>query len=375
MALSLSFVVTSLGTTQAALLARELNFKALELRQIGATLVGAVVGISVAASGFGAWAIVWQQLAIGAASTVLLWRFMSWRPSFRFSLASLRALGGFGGTLFVQNLIYFAGRNGGNLLIGRYLGAAALGTYALAYNVVLAPFNQVGGPIQQVLFPAFSRMQSDRARMADVWIRVTRLVGAVSISSLVGLFVVAPDFVQVVLGPDWSGATSVLRILAIVGIVQSLQTLNGEILLALGRVRTLLWFTVVWFAASMTAFVVGLEWGIEGVAASYALVICLVEPLNAYLTARALGISLWRFVGGLAGVVQASALMGLAVAALRLLLIEFDVPASARLVLCIVAGFAVFLPACVWRAPETRAEVLDLVRRRRETPLEPQPSD
>jgi O-antigen/teichoic acid export membrane protein len=375
MALSFSFFVTSIGTTQAALLARELNFRALELRQIGATLVGAAVGISVAANGFGAWAIVWQQLAIGAVSTVLLWRFMAWRPSLRYSLESLRTLGAFGGKLFAQNLVYFAGRNGGNILIGRYLGAAALGSYALSYNVVLAPFHQVAGPIQQVLFPAFSRMQSDTDRMAEVWVRVTRLVGAISISSLAGLFVVAPDFVLVALGQDWAEVTPVLRILAIVGIVQSLQTLNGEILLALGRVETLFWFTVVWFAASIAGFVFGLQWGIVGVAASYAVAVCLVEPLNTYLTARALGVPLRSFFRGLSGVVQATAIMGVLIGGLRLLLIGAGVPAAVRLAICVVAGIAVFLPCCAWRAPETRDEVLNIVRRRRGSALEPQVSE
>ena len=371
-ALSFGFFITSIGTTQAALLARDMNFKALELRQIAATLVGAVVGIGVALNGFGAWAIVWQQLAIGAVSTVLLWRFMPWRPSLTFSFDSVRTLGAFGGKLFAQNLVYFAGRNGGNVLIGRYLGAAALGTFALSYNVVLAPFHQVAGPIQQVLFPAFSRMQHDTTRMAEVWIRVTRLVGAISISSLVGLFIVAPDFVLVALGPDWADVVPVLRILAIVGIVQSLQTLNGEILLALGRVETLFWFTIVWFVASMAGFAFGLQWGIVGVAASYAVAVCLVEPLNAYLTARAVGVPLWWFFRSLGGVVQATAIMGLVVAALRLLLIGAGAPAWVRLVLCVVVGIAVFIPCCAWRAPETREEVMTIVRRRRGSALEPQ---
>jgi O-antigen/teichoic acid export membrane protein len=375
MALSFSFMITSIGTTQGALLARDLNFKALELRQIGATVVGAVVGIAVAASGFGAWAIVWQQLVIGAVSTLLLWRFMSWRPSFRYSMESLRTLGSFGGKLFAQNLVYFAGRNGANVLIGRYLGAAALGTYALSYNVVLAPFNQVAGPIQQVLFPAFSRMQNDSVRMAEVWIRVTRLVGAISISSLVGLFVVAPDFVRVALGPDWAAVTPVLRILAVVGIIQSLQALNGEILMALGKVETFFWFTIVWFVGSMAGFVFGLQWGLTGVAASYAAALCVVEPLNAYLTARALRIPLWSFIRSLGGVAQAAAIMGVAIASLRYLLVTLDVAPSIRLGLCIVAGLAVYVPCCAWRAPEVRDEVLSIVRRRRGAALEPQISE
>lgn len=364
-ALSLSFLVTSLGTTQAALLVREMDFKSLELRRMGATVVGAAVGITVAAKGFGAWAIVTQQLAIAAVETVLVWRFTAWRPSLVFSPASLRSFANFTGNVFGQNFLYYAGRNVDRLLIGRYLGAGALGIYALAYNVMLAPFTQIAGPLQQVLFPAFSRMQGDRRRMAAVWIRVTRLVGAISIPALVGLIVVAPDFVSTVLGERWEEATPIIRILAWVGLMQSLQTLNGEILLALGRAGTLLRFTVLWFAASLAAVVVGLQWGILGVAASYLVASVLVEPLNAVLTARALGISVWTFVRGLAGVVQATALMAVAVLGARWLLVEQGIPAAVRLVILTALGVAVFVPACAWRSPEVGAEVASILRRRR----------
>ena len=83
--------------------------------------------------------------------------------------------------------------------------------------------------------------------MADIWIRATRLVAAISIPSLVGLVVVAPDFVAVVLGPRWSRGDAGDPDPRLVGLIQSLQTLDGEVLLALGRGNWLLRFTALWF--------------------------------------------------------------------------------------------------------------------------------
>ena len=110
--------------------------------------------------------------------------------------------------------------------------------------MILVPFSRIAGPLQQVFFPAFSRISDDRERMADIWIRATRLVALISIPALVGLAIVAPDFVEVVLGPKWSEATPVIQILASVGLIQSLQTLSGEVLLALGRANWLFRFTI-----------------------------------------------------------------------------------------------------------------------------------
>ncbi len=355
--LALSFCATGLGTTQGALLVRDMRFRSLESRQIVATLAGAAVGISVAVAGGGPWAIVAQYVTDAALFSALLWYRTSWYPSFSFSWASLRNLSGFAGNVFAENLLYQAGRNLGGLLIGRVLGAAALGAYAIASNVILVPFSRIAAPLQQVFFPAFSSMQDDRERMAAVWIRVSRLVGALSFPALVGLVIVADDFVSVVLGDRWEETAQVIQILAWAGLIQSLQTLNGEILLALGRAGTLLRFTMLWFAGTVVAFAVGVQFGVLGVAACYAVVIILIEPVRTYLACRALRISMWRFVAAFNGVAQAAAIMGVAVIATRELLIAQGVPAGARLVTEIAVGIVTYLPACAWRCPEVVEEL------------------
>lgn len=371
---SLGFVIGCVGTTQTSLLVRDLNFRSLELRQIAATFVGAVVGISLAASGFGAWAIVLQQLAASVVATLLVWKLSHWRPSFSFSFGSLRSLSVFTGNVFAQNALYVAGRSVDKLIIGRFLGAASLGTYTLATTVILAPFNQVAAPLQQVLFPAMSQIQDDKRRLASVWIRVTRLVGAVSMPALVGLILVAPDFVAVVFGPSWEGAVPVIQILAVVGLIQSLQTLNGEILLALGRSGTLLRFTVLWFVSSLTAVIVGVQWGIIGVAVCYAVASVVVEPVNAWMTARALQMSVWDFARSLSGVARAAVVMGLAVGAARFGLVSVGAPTVVCLLALTALGIAVYaacLPRC---APEVVDEVKQIASRRSQHAVDRRPA-
>jgi O-antigen/teichoic acid export membrane protein len=306
-----------------------------------------------------------QQLAAAVVATLLIWTVTPWRPTLMFSWRSVRSLGRFTANVFGQNLLYQAGRNLDNLLVGRFLGASALGLYGLAYNIMLVPFSRIAAPLQQVLFPAFSRMQDDRAKLAEAWVRVTRLVGAISMPALVGLVIVAPDFVTVVLGERWSDAAPVIQILAWAGLLQSLQTLNGEILMALDRAHILFRFTVLWFVGTIAAVALGIQWGILGVAACYTVLIALIEPLNAYLTARALDFPVRRFFGGLSGVAQATGLMAVAVIAARALLTAGEATPGMRLVLTIAVGGLVYLPACAWRAPELVDEVRRLAPRRR----------
>jgi O-antigen/teichoic acid export membrane protein len=364
--LSFVFLATSLTTVQESLLVRDMNFRVLETRKMIATIGGAAVGIGVAAFGGGSWAVILQSLTLAVCSTALLWGMSPWRPRLRFSWASLRGMASFSGYIFGHRLLFFVHRNSDNLLIGRFIGAAPLGAYAIAYNVILVPFSRIAVPIQDVLFPAFSRIQGDRERIAEGWIRVTRLVAAISVPALVGLAVVAPDFVTVVLGDKWHAAAPVIQVLAWVGILQSLQSLNTGILEAVGRARTIFRYTVVFFAAHLIAFAVGLHWGIVGVAVGYSISTTLIEPAYLWLTSRAVGISPWRFLRALAGVVQAAVAMGIVVAGARAGLLSLGAPALVRLLACTLVGAAAYAGLCAWRAPEVVGEVRELARRRRE---------
>ena len=367
-ALSLTFMVTALGTTQKALLTREMNFKSLELRLMAGGLLAGVGGIVLASAGYGPWAIIGQQMILAVSSTFLLWHFTRWRPRFTFSLASLRQMAGFSANVFGTRILFYINRSSDNLLIGKVLSAKSLGAYALAYNVMLAPLNRLGWPIAEVLFPAFSRMQDEPERMASAWVRVNRLVGAVTVPATLGLAVVAPEFVTVVLGERWSAAEPVIRLLAWVGLLQSLGTLNSAILQARNRTGTLLRYAVVALVASLTAFVVGLEWGIVGVAAGYAISSTFVEPYYAWLTARALDTPLSTLLRGLRGVFEAATAMIACVLAAKLFLLPEELHEAWTLIALILVGIAVYVPLCAWRAPEVVAEIRDVRRARAQAP-------
>lgn len=371
-ALSISFLVTALGTTQSALLNREMRFRNLELRMMAGTVVGGTAGIVVAAAGGGPWAIIVQQLGIAAASTALLWVFSPWRPRFTYSVASFRSLAGFSANVFGTRVLFYANRNLDNLLIGRFIGPAGLGAYAIAYNVMLMPLARVAQPIVEVLFPAMSRIQDDRPRMAGMWLRANRMIGAITIPAMTGLIVVAPEFVATLFGERWSEATPVIQILAWVGLLQSLQRLNSSVLQACDRTATLLRYSVVVLLASVVAFVVGLHWGIVGVAVGYAVSSTLVEPYYTWLTARVLEVRFVDFLRSLAGVAQATIGMAAVVLGARVWVVSPDLPAGVRLGIFVLLGAATYLALAAWRAPELRADVRGL--RRSRSAAAPQPA-
>jgi O-antigen/teichoic acid export membrane protein len=363
--LSLSFVVSAFGATQQNLMLRDMDFRRVEVLPMIGGLVGGVAAVVAAVYGAGAWAIIVQYVGAVLVTTLLVWVRSSWRPRLAWSWASLKDLGGFSAYMLGQRLLFYLQANGDRFLIGRGLGTSALGVYAVAYNTMLVPASKLGGPLQRVFSPAFSRIQDQPERIAATWARVARLIAAVSVPALAGLVIVAPDFVPLVLGSHWEEAVPVVQILAWVGIVQAVQVINMDILLARGRARTMFRFAVVVTVSHLIAFGIGLQWGVIGVAAAYAISTTLVEPAQTVLAARALHVSPMIFVRAIFGVFQAAAGMALGVLAIRMALVDAGVPAEARLAICIATGVVVYAALCFWRVPELAAEARDLLSRRR----------
>lgn len=362
-AVSVGFLITALGQTQNAILTREMRFRSLELRQIVATVAGSITAIVLALAGFGPWAIVGQSLASYAVSSALLWTVSSWRPQFVFSLDSLRELGSFGFKAFAARILVYVNYNGDNLLVGRYLGSEALGVYSVAYNIMFLPLSRVSAPISQVLYAAFARLQNDASRLGDVWLRVNRMTSAILAPGMLGLAVVAPDFVPVVFGSRWHAAVPVLQLLSLGGVSQALQVFNGPLYQARGRPGMFLRFMLFSTGVTFGGFVVGLHWGVVGVAASFAIARTVVLWVNTVLMCRTVDLQLGRTVLSYLEIIVISTAMAVVVYGARAALLDAGVSAGPRLIACVVLGTAVYLAVLAWRSPDLLVELRTTLRR------------
>jgi O-antigen/teichoic acid export membrane protein len=359
----LSFTISGFGVVQYALLTRAMDFRSLEIREIVATLAGGVAAVAIAFAGFGPWAIVGQLVCTYAISTALIWKLTPWRPSLCFSRESLRSLGSFGLKMFSARLLSYLTTNADNVLVGRFLGSVALGTYAIGYNVVFSPFTRMVRPLQQVLFPAFSRLQKEPDRLANAWLRGEALIAAVVVPALLGIAAIAPDFVTVILGARWNAAVPLVQLLGLAGAMQVLQSINWQVLQAFGEAGKLLRISAFSSTLSVASFAVGLHWGIVGVAAGYAVSRMPVLWVFNRRTSRELGVSTWAWARGLAPVLSASIVMATTVFTARLALVDIGLAASLRLVLLIALGFSVYMALLYVGSRELLADARHLLFR------------
>lgn len=268
-ALGFSFFIAAASAVHSAILRREMAFKKLAIADLGAAVAGYIVAISCALAGMGVWSLVLANLASSLVTTMLVWLFCDWRPSFEFDMGEVRSTTGFSLNLSGFGLVNYFTRNADNVVVGRFLGSEQLGFYQMAYTLMLYPLQNISAVIAQVLIPAFSRIQNDNERFRSAYVRSLMLIGLITFPVMAGLGVVADPFVRAVLGPKWIPVIPVFQILASVGLVQSVQTTVGQIYVAKGRTDWMFRWGLANAIISVIAFLIGVRYGIKGVAIAY----------------------------------------------------------------------------------------------------------
>lgn len=278
--LSLTFFISGLSIIQQAILEKEMAFDKLAKLELLATASGAVVGIGSAFLGAKVWSLVYQSIAVATVTTIFLWLSSRWRPKIIFHWAEVKSVSSYSLNLTgFQTFNYFS-RNADHMLIGRYLGAQDLGYYTLAYRIMLYPLQNISSVIGRVMFPVFSQIQDDDVRFRSAYLRVAGTISLIAFPLMVALWCLAESFIIAVFGIQWQAVVTLLMILAPVGMVQSVGTTVGVIYQAKGRTDWMFRWGVAAGILIIMAFVVGLQWGIVGVAVAYAIVNLLLTYPN-----------------------------------------------------------------------------------------------
>lgn len=262
-----------------ARLQRELRFRVLGLGEVVAVLMGAGLGIAAAMMGASYWALVVQQVATDLI-VLAIWLVAAGLSSFRADREGFRHVWRFGVPVMVSQGIGYATRSADNVIISRFLGETALSFYMVPYRIMLVPVGVLGTVANRVAFPIISRIQDDKARIASIYLAMTRLIAAIAVPAMVAAAVLAPELIETVFGPEWLPAVPVLIALAATGIFDSLTTIGGSVFMGLGRADMTFRWSWIPMVVTLPAFFAGLPWGVVGVAAAYSLATMVLVPFR-----------------------------------------------------------------------------------------------
>jgi O-antigen/teichoic acid export membrane protein len=226
--------------------------------------IGLVLALAVA--GFGYWALAGGALAARVVETLAFTHAAGWRPRLAWPSIGAGSLLSFGLHVSGASLLWFIYSNADYAIIGKLAGPVALGYYALAFQLISLPVQKLTANVNQVAYPVFCRLQHDRGRLRDWYLRLTVLLSFVGAPALAGMALVAEDGFGLVFGDRWLPAIQPFQLLSLVGIFMVLGASVPPVLNALGRPDINLRYTGTCTLLFPPGFVLaGLSHGVVGV--------------------------------------------------------------------------------------------------------------
>lgn len=361
----LTFAIDGLVTVHGALISRLMKFYTDFWIQIITIAFRTAVAIVLAWQGFGVWSLVIGSLAGSALHLLLSISIIPYWPRLKFNLSYLRSTWKTNSSYFAGGLLFYANTNVDLLLIGRMVGATALGYYQNARSLTDEVRYRIAVPLQRVLFPAFSSLQDNISRLQDTVLRSGRLLAAIVFPVGIGIAATANELVPILYGEKWLAMIPVLKLLGISTALKGSTAIAIPLFNAANRVGLALRYNIIGTIIVVLCVVAASPWGIVAVAGAIALS-ALYSVFSFRVALGLIGLG-WRSVGSmLAPPLLASTIMWIAIEIARALLAG-QLAGGVSLALHIALGIIVYPVALALLSPTILVDLKAVLAKMRPT--------
>jgi PST family polysaccharide transporter len=265
MLMALGFVVLAQAThlIPVAAMQQAKRFKTIAAVEITATFTGIGVAVYMAYHGYGAWALIGQQVSFFAVRVTCICSLSPFRPLWVFDWKQVREHVHFGSNVLGNSLIQHFARSFDSWAVGRVLGAATVGIYSMAFQFARLPIMTLSTPLQYVLYADLATMKNDTQAIARTYLMITRLAAVLVIPTMGMIAIANEPIFTVLLSQKWADVGLVFMLLAPACALQSVTSIGETVLFATGhtktQVRCTLEYTILWVVTLLLAVQYGLN--------------------------------------------------------------------------------------------------------------------
>ena len=265
--LSLSFFINAIGNQYRVLLRKELKFNILAKVEVLAGIAAFICSVTLAVQGFGAYSLVFATLVnVTILNTILLINGLkSHKPRLVYHYKDIKSFLTFGLYQVGQNSIVYFNNQFDVVLIGKLLGAEALGIYSLTKQLVMRPSQIINPIITGVTFPIMAKVQDDLPRLKSIYLKIINYLASINFPIYILMIILANSLVPLILGKKWIDAVELFQILSVYALVRSTTSPAGALLLSRGRADIGFWWSIGEFSLMPLIIYIGSHWGIVGV--------------------------------------------------------------------------------------------------------------
>lgn len=286
---SLTLIIGSLGIVPRALRSVAVDFKTQAYASVISVIVSGLVGLYMAYSGYGVWALVWQAIISSCVSVAVIWVLARWRPLLVYSWESFRSMFSYGSRLLASGLLHTVYTHASSILIGKFYAPAELGNYDRGNSIASLPSLKLSDVFHSVTFPILSKLQDDDERLKNVYHKYVAMTSLVIFFIMTLLAVVARPLVLLLLTEKWLGAVPFLQVFCFAYMFDSICRLNNNMLFVKGWSGMFLKLEIIKKAIVTPFFLLAIPYG--------PLVICYVAVLHTVVDITCSTYSLKKFLG------------------------------------------------------------------------------
>jgi O-antigen/teichoic acid export membrane protein len=365
---SLIFLATPFLILPEALVTRNLEFKKPALVNLASALVGAAIALLLALGGYGVWALVWAPIGIfwtRAIGMVLATGFRM-TPTFNFKGAGY--IFTFGSTLLISHGFFIVQSQSDIFIAGRAFDNHTLGLYAEALMITLLFASKFIPPLNEVAFPAYARLQHDKAALSAAFLKAVKLIMLVAFPLYVGMAISAGPFVETVMGAKWVESIPLVQILALAMPFAALQFTFQPVMNGLGLPQMVMRNSIAGAFLMPTIYLFAVQYGVEGLAWGWLAAFPLLLAFTIFQGKPHIGFTLGGLFKAILPGLGAALAMGAFVWPADRYLVDWlwhEMPAMLHLILLTSVGAAVYVGLLYFGARQTFMEVVNLVIRRK----------
>lgn len=303
----ISFIINATAIVQTNRLMKQMNVKMIAVSNSIGLIISAAVGIYLALTGYGAWAIVWQTLTLGIVKSLILWTTNRWTPLWQFSADSIRRFFKVGIGVATSSFLNTIFLNVYSFIIGNQIGLCSLGYYTQADKWSKMGITSLTQTLTSSFLPVLSQVQDDFERLCRAIRKMNRFTAYILFPSIGCLIIMATPIFRLLFGTKWDPSIILFQILLLRGIFTVLTSLYNNYILALGRARLLVYMEIVKDATALIAIAITLPYILDtttsGLSRSMEILLWgqLAASVITYIitlitTAHITSISMWSYI-------------------------------------------------------------------------------
>lgn len=291
---ALSFLYSPLNTVQTVILRRNLNFKTPAKIAVFCRIIAGVVGITLAYTGYGVWALVLSSLVSGIIGVVITWSVVRWKPTTGWSSDSFKYLWGYGNKMMGSIMIGTIYENIAPIIIGKYYNAAQLGVYNRAVGYAQMPSQNIVNTLQSVTFPVLSKIQDDSDKLQTYYRKMLKVSAFIVFPVMMILAALAHPLIILMVTEKWESSVILLQLLCFSYMWYPIHAINLNLLQVKGRTDLFFRLEIIKRCIGLLVLCTALPFGLvafcsAGIASSYISLF-----LNTFYTGKLIGIGFMR---------------------------------------------------------------------------------